>query len=390
MKLLMAVVLSLLLIGAATNMNAQVKTEKARALDKRERSIVPIAALTATGDLKKLRSAMNNGLDAGLTVNEIKEVLAQMYAYAGFPRALNGISTFMSVIDERKNRAVKDTEGRSSAPMTSGDRYERGRKTLEKLTGQPQAKPAPGFGEFSPTIDRFLKEHLFADIFDSDVLTYRQRELATISALAAMTGVVPQLDAHISMGMNTGLTESQLRAAFDLVESSVNKEQADIARRLLAKIAAARPKQSAGTDKTKTEANMQDENWSGIFPKGERAPTDWFTGTVWLQMLAQKTGGNDYSLGSVTFEPGARSNWHTHPAGQTLVVVDGQGLYQERGKAVRTINKGETIVCDPNIEHWHGATPNSRMTHIAITNDKGSGGVNWLAPVTNAEYNVSG
>jgi quercetin dioxygenase-like cupin family protein len=103
-------------------------------------------------------------------------------------------------------------------------------------------------------------------------------------------------------------------------------------------------------------------------------------------MLTSKTGGNDYSLGSVTFEPGARSNWHTHPAGQTLVVIDGQGLYQERGKPVRTINKGETIVCDPDIEHWHGATLNSRMTHIAITNDRGSGNVVWLKPVTNEEY----
>ena len=132
----------------------------------------------------------------------------------------------------------------------------------------------------------------------------------------------------------------------------------------------------------------QSDNWNGIFPKGDRAPADWFTGTVWLQMLTQKTGGNDYSIGSVTFEPGARSNWHTHPAGQTLVVIDGQGLYQERGKAARTINKGETIVCDPNIEHWHGATPNTRMTHIAITNDKGAGGVTWLKPVTDEEYNV--
>jgi 4-carboxymuconolactone decarboxylase len=132
----------------------------------------------------------------------------------------------------------------------------------------------------------------------------------------------------------------------------------------------------------------QTEKWNGIFPKGDRAPADWFTGTVWLHMLAQKTGGNEYGIGSVTFEPGARSNWHTHPAGQTLVVIDGKGLYQERGKPIRTINKGETIVCDPNIEHWHGATAKTGMTHIAITNDKGAGNVTWLKPVTDEEYNA--
>ncbi|PYS99861.1 MAG: carboxymuconolactone decarboxylase [Acidobacteria bacterium] len=237
-----AIVLLLLLTGFTTNMNAQTNTEKEQALDARQRGIVSVAALTATGDLEKLRSALHGGLDAGLTVNEINEILAQMYAYAGFPRSLNGISTFMSVVDERKKRGVKDHEGRSSAPVTAGDKYERGRKTLERLTGQPQSRPAPGFGEFNPTIDRFLKEHLFADIFDSDVLTNQQRELATISALAAMTGVVPQLESHISMGMNTGLKEAELESAFDLIEKNISRQQAETARSSLAKITASRQK----------------------------------------------------------------------------------------------------------------------------------------------------
>jgi 4-carboxymuconolactone decarboxylase len=124
-----------------------------------------------------------------------------------------------------------------------------------------------------------------------------------------------------------------------------------------------------------------------IFPRGENAPADYFTGTVYLQMLAQKTESNDYSIGSVTFEPGARSNWHTHPAGQTLIVIGGTGLYQEKGKSIKTIHRGETIICPANVEHWHGASRVSQMTHIAITNDKGSGGVFWLKPVTDEEYN---
>ena len=124
-----------------------------------------------------------------------------------------------------------------------------------------------------------------------------------------------------------------------------------------------------------------------IFPKGEQAPADYFTGTVYLQMLAQKTESNDYSVGSVTFEPGARSNWHKHPAGQTLIVVSGRGRYQERGKPMKTINRGETIVCSANVEHWHGASPDSQMNHIAITNDRGAGGIVWLKPVTDEEYN---
>jgi len=210
-------------------------------LNAKEQSVVTISAFTATGDLELLRKALNKGLDAGLTVNEIKEVLIQMYAYCGFPRSLNGINIFMSVLEERKKKGVKDETGKAATPIAgTADQYERGRKTLERLTGQPQSKPAKGFGEFSPTIDRFLKEHLFADIFDSDVLNDQQRELATISALAAMPGVEPQLQSHLSMGMNTGLTESQLSQVFDLIEKSISNEQAETARRSLARVTAAR------------------------------------------------------------------------------------------------------------------------------------------------------
>jgi 4-carboxymuconolactone decarboxylase len=240
-----------LLATLAGAVNAQTKTMKTKnssiekqALSAKQQSIVTIAALTAKGDLPKLTTALNRGLDAGLTVNEIKEILVQMYAYAGFPRSLNGINTFMTVLEERKKKGITDTEGKTATPIAeTGDKYERGRKTLETLTGQPQTKPAKGFGEFSPQIDRFLKEHLFADIFDSDVLTYQERELATISALAAMPGVESQLESHLSMGMNTGLTESVFSQVFDLIEKNVNKQQAETARKSLVKVTAARQKQ---------------------------------------------------------------------------------------------------------------------------------------------------
>ena len=226
-----------------TTMNTNNSKAENQVLNAKQKGIVTIAALTAIGDLEKLSTELNKGLDIKLTVNETKEVLIQMYAYAGFPRSLNGISTFIKVLEERKKKGITDEQGRSAAPISdTGDKYERGRKTLEKLTGQPQTKPAKGFGEFSPEIDRFLKEHLFADIFDSDVLNYQERELATISALAAMPGVESQLESHISIGMNTGLTEGQLSGVFDLIEQNISREQAATARRSLVKIFAAKQK----------------------------------------------------------------------------------------------------------------------------------------------------
>jgi 4-carboxymuconolactone decarboxylase len=218
-------------------MNAQSNLKTDPALTTKEQSIVGIAALTAVGDSKHLKTQLNAGLDAGLTINEVKEVLVQMYAYCGFPRSLNGINTFMIVVEERRAKDIKDNDGMEATRLVeTTDKYERGRKTLETLSKTPQVKPAPGFGEFAPRIDAFLKEHLFADIFDSDVLTYQQRELATIAALSAMEGVAPQLQSHLTMGMNTGLTKGQLKHVFSLIETHIGNKQAEIGKALLAKM----------------------------------------------------------------------------------------------------------------------------------------------------------
>ncbi|WP_307264990.1 carboxymuconolactone decarboxylase family protein [Chryseobacterium sp. W4I1] len=214
-------------------MNAQSRTDT---LNKEQQSIVAISALTAIGDLENLKIQLNGGLDAGLTVSEIKELLVQLYAYSGFPRSLNGISTLIGVLEERKTRGIKDKPGKEFAENDQkSNKYEQGRKVLEQLTKTPQAKPAPGFGSFAPRIDAFLKEHLFADIFESDVLSYQQRELITISALAAMTGVEPQLEAHIGMGMNIGITEDQLDQVAALTEKFISKTQADLVRKILSR-----------------------------------------------------------------------------------------------------------------------------------------------------------
>lgn len=132
--------------------------------------------------------------------------------------------------------------------------------------------------------------------------------------------------------------------------------------------------------------NTQTGNDSPVFPRGEQAPQDTFTGTVYVHSLAAKNENNNFSVASVTFEPGARAYWHSHPAGQTILVTAGQGLYQEKGKAVRLLTKGDVVLCDPDIEHWHGASPESAMTHIVITNYKDETQVNWLRPVSDEEY----
>lgn len=181
-------------------MNAQNNTSATKPLSAQQQSIVAIAALTSVGDLDHLKTQLNIGLDAGLTINQIKEVLVQLYAYCGFPRSLNGINTLMTVLEERKAKGIVDIEGKDASPITNtANKYETGKKTLQTLTGQEEKGPKTGANAFAPIIDTFLKEHLFADIFSRDVLTYQQRELATISVLSVMSGVASQLQFHLSV-----------------------------------------------------------------------------------------------------------------------------------------------------------------------------------------------
>lgn len=123
------------------------------------------------------------------------------------------------------------------------------------------------------------------------------------------------------------------------------------------------------------------------FPKGDKIANDNFIGTVWLNYLVPTDSIHNVNIGSVTFEPGARTNWHYHVGGQILLITEGKGLYQEKGKPIETVEKGEVMKCPPDIAHWHGATPTDAMTHIAIGTNTHIGGAVWLEPVTDEEYN---
>jgi alkylhydroperoxidase/carboxymuconolactone decarboxylase family protein YurZ len=133
-----------------------------QALSAKQQSIIPIAAFTANGDMEKLSTALHEGLDAGLTVNEIKEIVVQMYAYAGFPRSLNGINAFMAVMDERQAKGIKDEMGKEASPLSADmNKDEYGAKVRARLAGREMTPPPSGYQLFTPVIGTFLKEHLF-------------------------------------------------------------------------------------------------------------------------------------------------------------------------------------------------------------------------------------
>eukprot|EP01133_Synstelium_polycarpum_P016552 gene16552-19668_t len=132
---------------------------------------------------------------------------------------------------------------------------------------------------------------------------------------------------------------------------------------------------------------MTTENSGSIFPLGNMGPSEWFSGEVHVQgLVAPDQMENLYNVGQVTFSPGARTHWHTHPIGQVLLVTEGKGWYQERGKPAQVLSRGTTVVIPKDVEHWHGASAAHKMVHIAISNVQNGSAVNWLTPVTDQEY----
>lgn len=316
----------------------------------RQQRIVEIASDTGRGDLEALKPALAAGLDDGLTVNEIREVLIHAYAYCGFPRSLRALQTFIAVLDERRAQGIEDPVGRNASPVgESRSRYERGRDILAEISGVPADAPKAAYAEFAPAVERFLKEHLFADLFERDVLTYAERELATVSVIAALgESVEPMLRGHLAICRNLGLTQEQLDRALALAQADAAPAE--------------------------------------VFPRGSRLPdTPNFTGEAWLEMFVTKADGMDCTVGNVTFAPGVRNSWHTHPGGQILICISGEGRCQERGGPVQVLRPGDVVKIAPNVEHWHGAAPDSEFTHIAVGPQQSKGGAVWLEPVTEEE-----
>jgi len=203
-------------------------------LSARQQAIVPIAALAAAGDIARLGPALNQGLDAGLTVSDVKEVLVQLYAYAGFPRSLNALAELMKVLEARKQRGIQDALGRAPGrAIPNGEALlAAGTANQTKLVGAPVRGPVY---EFAPAIDEYLKTHLFGAIFERDNLDWQSRELATVSMLSALPGTEAQLQSHMRVSMNVGLTANQLRQLTQVLAERVDAESARRASEALAR-----------------------------------------------------------------------------------------------------------------------------------------------------------
>ena len=311
-------------------------------LDAKQQAIVLSAAYTAQGDMVRLKQALAEGLDQGVSVNELKEILVQAYAYCGFPRSLNALSVLMNLVEERGN---KDEKGKDVSQKPQGEALVYGAQNQTALVG----KEVTGkLFDFAPAIDEYLKAHLFGDIFSRDVVDWKTRELATVAMLAARDGVESQLNSHIEIAKHNGVTEAQIAEILKLAS------------------------------KAKT-TNV-------LFGFGEENPYgQYFIGKSYLQPITT-TGG--VPMFNVAFEPRCRNNWHIHhKGGQILLVTSGRGWYQAWGEAPRELKAGDVVNIPPETKHWHGAAKDSWFNHIAVEVPSEGGSTEWLEPVSDDDYN---
>lgn len=341
-------------------------------LTDRQQAIIPIAALTASGNTQELEGALNDGLEKGLTVNEIKEIFIHSYAYAGFPRALNGINTFIKVAESRKERGIKDKAGDEATPIPddyNANSY--GHKVRNELVGRDMSNRSTGYAAFVPTIDKFLVEHLFADIFYRDVLSVKDRELVTISMLSAMAGAEAQLASHMKLSLDVGYSAAQLRQFIRVLNETVSQDSAIRAQSVL--------KETADIVSENADVNVVEVSKDDSVTVGA---ADKFSGTAKVTSRFSSPVSSHYRGAMVEFEPGAKTAWHTHPKGQTLIIISGKGMVQSEGNEVQRMLPGNVITIPPSVRHWHGAAPDSSMSHIAISTPDNGETVTWMELVS--------
>lgn len=340
--LVAAVGLNVSQIYAQTTMN-----RNNNVLTAQQQSLVALAAYEATGNVAALKPAIEEALDNGWTVNQIKEAFSHLYAYTGFPRSLNSLNALQSVLTEREKAGVAVAMGKDVSPLPADyNALRQGTAVQTELCGGAYNYT------FCPAEDYYLKAHLFGDIFARDVLTYQQREVLTVSALAAMQGTETQLGSHKKIAERTGLPGETVEAVALLAHQLGSKSRLHFA---------------IGAPNT--------------------AYAQYFIGNSYLEPLAE-------GINNVTFEPACRNNWHIHhDVRQILVVVSGEGWYQEWGKPAQRLKAGDVVDIPVGVKHWHGATKDSWfqhvVTHMATTPLPGDTktGNEWLEPVIDEQYN---
>jgi len=336
-------------------------------LSPRDRSLVTLSVLIGTGKTAQLSGHLGRGLGNGITPTEVAGMVTQLAFYTGWPNAVSALGVIEEVFADRKidASALRPVAGMPAAlPASHAARAASVRKDL--------APVAPKFAELTNDV-------VFGNLWRRTDLSPRDRSLVTIAALAA-GGDGEQLRFHIGLGLENGLTQAEVGEALTHLAFYAGWPRASAA------IGTARQVFTKRDDAAVVQASPGIQ----VVPPGQSpaaGPASYFTGSATVTSPFKGTSDARLGGGTVTFQPGAHTNWHTHPLGQLLIVTAGQAWVQAQGEAVRAMKPGDTVWIKPGVKHWHGATRTSGMTHVAVSEAENGESVTWLEPVADDQYN---
>lgn len=349
-------------------------------LSPRDRSVVTVAALIARIQSMEFRFHFGLALENGVQPAELSEIITHLAFYAGWGNAMAAIVVAKDIFRERGI-------GTDELPAAKG-------KLLpinEEMEKQRATQVAGNFGTVSPGLVQATTDVLFRDLWLRAALAPRDRSLVTVSALIA-NAQTAQIPFHLNRAMDNGLTQAEASEMLHHIAFYAGWPCAmsalPVAKDVFEKRQNKSPEAAKAGDGQKTKQSGDSTmkiTRAGTIPSMV-GPKDWFTGNVRVDSLFPADGGRHSNGGVVTFEPGARTRWHTHPAGQTIVITQGLGWVQKDGESIQEVRPGDVVFFEPGEKHWHGASAQVGMTHIAITETVDGKAVDWLEAVSEEQY----
>ena len=339
----------------------------------RDRSLVTVAALIAGGHTQQMTGHFNRALDNGVKTAEISAVITHLAFYCGWPRAVSALGVAKDVFAKRGIA----TDGLASP---AGELL-----AVDPASDAPRAAAVEAqMGGTAPALARYTNSVLFGDLWRRPDLAPRDRSLVTIAALIT-AGQDDQLAFHIDRGMNNGLTRTEVSEIITHLAFYAGWPRAVSAVPVAKKVFEARTGAPAQASEPRKGSLMLEILRQGSQPTTKGSP-DYFIGSVTVDQRFQRPDPARVGGGIVTFEPGARTAWHTHPLGQTLIVTSGTGWVQREGGPVEEIRPGDVVWIPPGVRHWHGATATTAMSHVAIAEALDGKSVDWMEQVSEEQY----
>ncbi|TCP29871.1 carboxymuconolactone decarboxylase family protein [Sphingomonas sp. BK235] len=329
----------------------------------RDRSIVTLSVLIATGKTAQMKGHLGRGLDNGIKPSEVAGMMTQLAFYTGWPNAVSALNEVEKVFAERR---IDPISLAAVPPATA------------PLPGSDPARAATvnrTLGPIAPKLAQLTNDVVFADLWRRTDLSPRDRSLVTIAALAAGDDG-DQLAFHVQRGFENGLTQPQIVEALTHLAFYAGWPKANAAIDVAGKVFA-----------QKEVVAVSDVQIIHPGQEPKSGPAEYFTGSVSVASPFKSTGDARLGGATVTFQPGAHTNWHSHPLGQLLIVTAGHGWVQVDGEAAKPIATGDTVFISPGVRHWHGAARDAAMTHVAVSEARDGTSVTWLEPVADALYN---